>query len=131
MVAKIRTQKIAERIREELSTMLIGELTDPRVAGITVTDVTVDRELAYATIFVSSYEIDGAARREEVLSGLESARGFIRYQLSQRIDLRSFPQVRFKWDATPQRAERIEQLFDKLAEEEKLHKEDTAEDAHH
>ena len=114
MVAKIRQQRIAERIREEVSEMLLGQLTDPRVAGITVTDVTVDRELAYATIYVSSF--DGSERKTDVLEGLDSARGFIRYQLSQRIDLRSFPQLRFKWDFTPERAERIEKLIDSLAE---------------
>jgi ribosome-binding factor A len=126
MVAKIRQQRIAERIREEVSEMLIGQLTDPRVAGITVTDVTVDRELAYATIFVSSF--DGSERKEDILNGLDHARGFIRYQLSQRIDLRSFPQVRFKWDSTPERAERIEKLIDTLALEEKPDQESKSDD---
>lgn len=128
MVAKIRQQRIAERIREELSEMLIGDLTDPRVAGITVTDVTVDRELAYATIFICSY--DGSDRKDEILDGLESARGFIRYQLSQRIDLRSFPQVRFKWDPTPERAERLDKLFDLLAQEEEESKKSISKDDH-
>lgn len=128
MVAKIRQQKIAERIREEVSEMLHGELTDPRVLGITVTDVMVDRELAYATIFVSSF--DGSDRKKEILEGLESARGFIRYQLSQRIDLRSFPQLRFKWDSTPERAERIEKLMDTLALEEKQNTDSPSDNAH-
>ncbi len=128
MVAKIRQQKIAERIREEVSELLVGQLTDPRVAGVTVTDVTVDRELAYATIFVSSF--DGSDRKEDILNGLDHARGFIRYELSQRIDLRSFPQVRFKWDSTPERAERMEKLMDALAQEEKQNKESKPSDAH-
>jgi ribosome-binding factor A len=126
MVAKIRQQRIAERIREEVSEMLVGQITDPRVAGITVTDVTVDRELAYATIFVSSF--DGAARKEDILLGLDSARGYIRYQLSQRIELRSFPQLRFKWDSTPERAERMDKLMDALALEEKQKQESKPKD---
>ncbi len=126
MVAKIRQQRIAERIREEVSEMLLGQLTDPRVAGITVTDVTVDRELAYATIFVSSF--DGSDRKEDILDGLESARGFIRYQLTRRIDLRSFPQLRFKWDFTPERAERMDKLMDALALEEKQNQESKSKD---
>ncbi len=128
MVAKIRQQKIAERIREEMSELLVGQITDPRVAGITVTDVTVDRELAYTTIFVSS--LDGSGRKADVLNGLESARGYIRYQLSQRIDLRSFPQVRFKWDSTPERAEKMEKLMDTVALEEKQKQENQPSDAH-
>lgn len=116
MVAKIRQQRIAERLREELSEMLLGHLTDPRLGGVMVTDVTVDRELAFATIYVSSFE--GSERKEEILSGLESAKGYLRYHLSQHIHLRTFPQLRFKWDATPERAERIEKLLDSLRDQE-------------
>ena len=97
--------------------MLIYEVTDPRLEGVTITDVTVDRELAYAKIYVSVLE--GSARKEEVLDGLDHAAGFFRYQLSRRIDLRSFPQLRFKWDATAERAERIEELIASLEKERK------------
>jgi ribosome-binding factor A len=115
MAKPIRVQRIAERIREEISEILLYQTTDPRLAGVSVTDVTVDRELAYATIYVST--VEGSVRTEEVLSGLEHASGFLRSQLSQRIELRSFPQLRFKWDSTPERAERIEELFAQLREE--------------
>ncbi len=115
MVKPIRARRIADRIRQELSEILIYEVTDPRLEGVTVTDVTVDRELAYAKVYVSALE--GTARREEVLEGLEHAAGFFRYQLTQRIDLRSFPQLRFKWDATAERAERIESLIASLEKE--------------
>ncbi|HUF40056.1 MAG TPA: 30S ribosome-binding factor RbfA [Anaerolineales bacterium] len=115
MARPIRVQRIAERIREELSEILLYQVTDPRLKGVSVTDVTVDRELAYATIFVST--VEGSVREDEVLSGFEHAAGFIRFQLSQRIELRSFPQVRFKWDPTAERAERLEELFARLREE--------------
>lgn len=108
-------QRIAERIREELSEILLYAATDPRLVGVSVTDVTLDRELAYATIYVST--VEGSVRADEVLSGLEHAVGFIRFQLSQRIELRVFPQIRFKWDPTPERAERMEELFAQLREE--------------
>ncbi len=117
MARPIRVQRIAERIREELSELLLYATTDPRLAGVSVTDVTLDRELAYATIYVST--VEGSVRADEVLSGLEHAVGFIRFQLSQRIELRVFPQLRFKWDPTPERAERMEELFAQLREEPK------------
>ena len=115
MVKPIRARRIADRIRQELSEMLIYEVTDPRLAGVSVTDVTVDRELAFAKIYVSALE--GSERKQDILDGLEHAAGFFRYQLSQRIELRSFPQLRFKWDATAERAERIEELFASLEKE--------------
>ncbi len=125
MAKPIRVQRIAERIREELSEMLVFEITDPRLAGVSVTDVTVDRELAFAKVYVST--VEGEVRKAEVLEGLEHASGFLRFKLSQRIELRSFPQLRFNWDSTAERAERIEQLLASLAEEKK-EKEDQEQD---
>lgn len=112
MVSKLRQQRIAERIHEELSELMLYEVGDPRLSGAMVTDVTVDRELAYADIYVSALE--GAERAEEILSGLERARGFLRHELAQRVNLRVFPQLRFHWDPTPERAEYMEQLFAQL-----------------
>lgn len=91
--------------------MLIRDLSDPRLHQVFVTDVRVDRELSYADVFVSALE--GATRSVEVLAGLESAGGFIRRELSRRVELRSFPRLRFHWDPTPENADRIER---KLAE---------------
>lgn len=112
MVSKTRTFRISERIREELSEMLIQEISDPRLRGISVTDVKVDRELAYADIYVSALE--GAIRSKEILEGLDSAQGYLRHGLSQRIDLRTFPRLRFHWDPTFERADRIERIIASL-----------------
>jgi ribosome-binding factor A len=87
------------------------------LAGISVTSVDVDRELAYATIYVASFLTD--AGQEEVLQGLESAKGFIRRLLAQHIQLRSFPQLRFRWDSSHIQAERIEDLLKQIQEERK------------
>ena len=115
VVSKLRVQRIADRMREELSEMMIKEVHDPRLTGISVTDVTVDRELAYAEVYVSALE--GSERAEDVLAGLEHAGGFLRRELANRIDLRVFPRLRFHWDPTPERAEHIEQLLDMLQAE--------------
>jgi ribosome-binding factor A len=111
MPSGVRLQRIADRIRQELSEMLIREISDPRLQLIYVTDVKVDKELAYADIFVSA--VEGASRSKDVLAGLESASGFIRRILASRIELRTFPRLRFHWDMTPENADRIER---KLAE---------------
>ena len=112
MVSKMRASRIADRIREELSEMLIQEISDPRLVGISITDVTVDREIAYADVYVSALE--GAQRAEDVLAGLDHAQGYLRHELSQRIDLRVFPRLRFHWDPTFERAEKIERLIASL-----------------
>ena len=115
MVSELRTQRIADRIQEELSEMLIYDVADPRLSGVSVTDVSVDRELAYADIHVSALE--GEERSQEILKGLERANGYLRRELAQRIDLRKFPRLRFHWDPTFERAERIEQLIASLKDE--------------
>jgi ribosome-binding factor A len=116
MPSTIRMQRIADRIREILADMLIKEISDPRLAQVTITDVTVDRELAYANIFVSCME--GAVRSKEILAGLKHASGFLRHELSNRIDLRAFPRLRFHWDPTPENADHIEKLLLSLKKDE-------------
>ena len=111
MPSGVRLQRIADRIRQELSEMLIREISDPRLGLISVTDVKVDRELSFADVFVSA--VEGHERSKEVLAGLESASGFIRRTLAGRVDLRVFPRLRFHWDPTPENADAIEK---KLAE---------------
>jgi len=112
MPSGIRLQRIADRIRQELSEMLIREISDPRLEQIYITDVKVDRELAYADIYVSA--VEGTERSKEVLTGLKSARDFIRQALAKRVDLRTFPRLRFHWDPTPENADHIEKLLAQL-----------------
>ena len=92
--------------------MLIREISDPRLQQIYITDAKVDRELAFADIYVSA--VEGSERSQEILAGLESASGFIRRQLAARIELRTFPRLRFHWDPTPENADHIEKLLSQL-----------------
>ncbi len=94
--------------------MLIREISDPRLQQIFVTDVRVDRELAFADVYVSA--VEGAERSKEVLAGLKSASGFMRRALAGRIELRTFPRLRFHWDPTPENADHIEKLLAQLKE---------------
>ncbi|MEY2819820.1 MAG: 30S ribosome-binding factor RbfA [Chloroflexota bacterium] len=109
MPSGIRIKRIEDRIQQELSEMLIHEVSDPRLKQIFVTGIKVDRELAFAEVYVSA--VEGASRAEEVLAGLESASGFLRRALSTRVELRAFPKLRFHWDPTPENADHIEKLL--------------------
>ena len=109
-----RLQRIADRIRQDLSEMLIREISDPRLQQIYVTDVKIDKELAFADVYVSA--IEGVSRSKDVLAGLESASGFIRRTLASRMELRAFPRLRFHWDMTPENADRIEKKLAELRE---------------
>ena len=113
MPSKIRLQRIADRILEDLSEMLIVEIADPRVSGVTITEVRVDRELAFASIYVSA--VEGKERSDEILTAFEHAKGYIRSYLAKRIELRTFPQLRFFWDEIPERADQIDRLINSLS----------------
>ncbi|MEN4011291.1 MAG: 30S ribosome-binding factor RbfA [Chloroflexota bacterium] len=116
MPSKLRLQRIADRIRQDLSEMLVmGQIHDPRISGISITDVKVDRELVYADVYVSA--VEGSDRAAEILAGLRSASGFLRRALAERIDLRVFPRLRFHWDPTPEKADRIERLLASLRDQ--------------
>ncbi|NIS78806.1 MAG: 30S ribosome-binding factor RbfA [Anaerolineales bacterium] len=112
MVSHARARRIGDRIREELALLLQREVDDPRLIMVTVTAVDVDRELAYATIYVTA--MGGEERRDEVMTALRGARGFLRRELATKIQLRSFPQLRFTWDASQERGARIDELLDML-----------------
>ena len=115
MVSQARARRISDRIREELAILLQREISDPRLSMVTVTAVDVDRELAYATIFITAMGSDESS--DEVLQALEGAAGYIRKQLSTRVRLRQFPKLRFRWDASQTRGARIDELLDMLDQE--------------
>lgn len=120
MPSAVRIRKIEERLRDELAEMFLYDLEDPRLTGVMVTDVKVDRELEYASIYVSA--IEGSDRRQEILEALTAASGYIRRGLSQSVELRTFPRLRFYWDPTPENAARMEVLFHEM-ERERLERE--------
>ena len=112
----VRQRQVAKRIRFELSDLLLREAKDPRLALITITDVTVDRDLAYAEIYVGA--MGAQDRQHEVMDALQHAQGFLRREIGARVRLRRTPELRFRWDPSLEHGERISQLLDMLKEEE-------------
>ncbi|MGV8050058.1 MAG: 30S ribosome-binding factor RbfA [Anaerolineaceae bacterium] len=109
MPSTLRMKRINDRIKEILSITLLTKMEDPRLTNVYITDVKVDRELDFANIYVSAAE--GVERSREVLEALNHARGFLKFELANEIDLRVMPKLRFYWDPTPERADRIDTLL--------------------
>ena len=109
MVSKNRLLRISERIREELSEILLVKSHDPRLRGVTITEAQIDKELVYADIYVCT--IEGIKNSHEVLAGLEHAQGYLRSELAHRMDLRAIPRLRFHWDPTFEHADQIEKIL--------------------
>lgn len=115
MPTGIRLKRIQDQIYQVVSLLLETKVNDPRVEGAYVTDVSVDRDLDFANIYVSS--LVGKEQADEILEGLQSAAGFFRYSLSQEIELRVMPKLRFFWDDTPENADRIDSLLAEIKKE--------------
>ncbi len=119
MVSESRTDRISDRIKRELSLLFMQEISDPRLEGVNITAVDLDREISHADIYVSAR--DGADRKEDILAALKKASGFIRSQLAVSIShLRTFPQLRFHWDPVPERVDRMDEIFAELDNEDGL-----------
>ena len=114
MASTERSRKVAKRIFEEISVLFQREVSDPRLSNITITDVNVDRELAYATIFVSTLDDSDL---DDVMNALQGAQGFFRSQLANRIPMRVFPHLRFRYDPSFAQGARIDELLSEISEE--------------
>jgi ribosome-binding factor A len=108
----LKQDRMNERIRMILSDLLLKEISDPRLQGVTVTEVQLDGELMYADIYVNA--LGDESRQTSVMEGLERAKGFIRREVGKRIRTRNTPELLFHWDTTLEHAERINQLLDNL-----------------
>ena len=111
-MSKVRQERTAELIQQLLSEMFLREVSDPRLAGVTITEVQIDRELQYATAFVNA--LGGDEQRDEVMAGLQSATGFLRRTLAQSLDLRTAPILRFEWDPRLRYVEEVDELLNEL-----------------
>ena len=115
MANQVRQKRVADRIRAEIGDLLTREMADPRLKLVTVTDVSVDRELAYANVWVC--RADGNSAEKEVITALEGAKGFLRREIAARVQLRNAPQLVFHWDRAPDHAEKISHILDELKSE--------------
>jgi len=104
-----RMRRVDEAIRQVLADALAGELADPRVGFVTVTDVKTSPDLRNARVYVSVLGTD--AQREDSLAGLRSAHGLLQRQIAAQLHLRRTPALEFAYDPTIDRAQRVEALL--------------------
>ncbi len=108
----IKQDRMADRIRTILSELLLREVADPRLHGITVTEVELDPELMIARVYVNALGDEG--RQQPVMDALQHAKGFLRREVGKRIRLRNTPDLVFHWDVTLARGEYLNQLISAL-----------------
>lgn len=114
-MAKVRTGRVGEQIKKELSQILQTELKDPRIGFVTITGVDVTGDLSQAKVFLSV--MGSEQQREDTLKALARAKGFIRTEIGKRIRLRTVPELIFQIDTSIEYGSRIQELIHKIHEE--------------
>ena len=109
MAKQLRIEKLQELIKQEMSKMLLTDLKDPRIGFVTVTDVEMTGDLREAKIYVSI--MGGQDEVKNSLEGLNSALGFIRREIGQRIRLRFTPEISFALDTSLDYGDHIQKLL--------------------
>lgn len=109
MAKQLRIEKLQELIKQEMSKMLLNDLKDPRIGFVTVTGVEMTGDLREAKIFVSV--MGDGDKVKNSLDGLNSALGFIRREIGQRIRLRFTPEISFALDTSLDYGDHIQKLL--------------------
>lgn len=107
-----RPRQVAESIRQILGAALVEDSRDPRLARVTITEVTASPDLSHAVVrFVTS---DEAGSLDRAIEGFESARGFLRGRLAKSLGTRVVPELRFEADLGAVHAGRIADILSEL-----------------
>ncbi len=107
-----RSERLADLIRAEIAEIIARDLKDPRIGFTTVTAVRLSKDRQHAKVFFSALGSD--EQQKETLKGLNSAVGFIRREVCQRLRLRILPEIRFVLDRSGEISARIDRLMDQI-----------------
>ncbi len=118
-----RTQRVAQQLQKELAVILQREVRDSRIGMVTVSDVEVSRDLAYATVFVTFLCV-GDQTPESCLAALKEHETQVRMTLGKRIRLRLTPEVKFVYDETLVEGMRMSNLVSEVVSNDKQKKDD-------
>jgi len=110
-----RAERVARRIQQEASQIILYELRDPRIEFVTITRVDISDDLRHARIYFSV--LGDEAKRRTAERGLASARGLVRSRIAKSLNLREAPTISFEFDPSIERAIQISKLISEVAAE--------------
>ena len=117
MSQNTRPERVGQEIQAAVADMLVrGKLRDPRIGYITITGVKVAPDLRHARVFYSM--IGTAEEKANTQAGLEATAGFVRREVSARVQLRVSPEIQFAFDESLETGDRIERLLKEVKDKE-------------
>lgn len=111
-----RTQRVADHLQRELAKLIQQELRDPRIGMVSITGVDVSRDLAHARVWFTRLGSDSAEEAGEATKVLNGAAGYLRSLLSRDSNLRTVPQLGFRFDSSVGRGRDMEDLIRQAAD---------------
>jgi ribosome-binding factor A len=109
-----RSHRVGDLIKEEVADIIHRRIKDPRVGFVTVTGVDLTEDLKIARVYVSILKEE---ERQETLEILNSAKNFVRSELSGRLRMKFIPTVEFRLDTSIEYGDKIEKLLKQIREE--------------
>jgi ribosome-binding factor A len=113
-----RVERLNSFLRQEISDLIQRYVKDPRLGTfVSVTTVEISKDMRYAKVFISRYGTD--EEKADTIKALESASGYIRHELGERMKTRRIPELSFRLDNTMEKAAKIQKIMNRLSSEEK------------
>ena len=109
MIRFKRADRVGGQVQKELSNLLLKDIRDPRLDSVTIMHVSITDDLRLARIYFSVAE--GEERKLGALAGFKSASGYLRRQLSHRLELRHVPKLEFLYDESFERATKLNKVL--------------------
>lgn len=106
---KIKIERINNNLQKEISYIISNEVKNPNVKFVTITAVDTTNDLSYAKVYFTSLN-----DKIETLKALKSAKGYIKKELAERVELRHIPDLEFIFDESIEYGEKIEQKIKEI-----------------
>lgn len=115
-MSSIKVKRLEGIIRKNVTDIIQFSVKDPSVGFVTITDVRISNDHSYATVYCSF--LGKEERAEAGLKALNRSKGYIRSELSQRLDIRRTPELRFEIDTAMENGRHIDEIIAKIHEQE-------------
>ncbi len=110
----VKTERIASMLEKEIGYILMMEVKDEEIKFVSVTGVKLASDLSYAKIYVTVLD---EAKKNSTMKALKEAKGFIRHELANRVDIRHIPELEFVYDESIAYGKKIEEIIEDIHED--------------
>ena len=115
-MSNIHIERLESIFCEEISKILMTEIKDENIHFVTVTGCDITNDLSFAKVYVTVLEEE---KKETILASLNKAASFIRGKLSEKVEIRHTPELKFIYDESISYGKKIEEIISEIHEKDK------------